>query len=396
MSNKLLKQIDKEICKAYIKDPESFSKDPIIKSIADFGLYEKTFEERNGFSLQSISKKYKPEDIDKVFSLIEISKNMETQEASEGICFALGIVLGTLYWESKYYFSNWAENFNDESIVKALNLFSGNLKILKDDLRFITFDKGVIQKLPITQAISKCYDEYCDYPSNYVSEWDIRDINSIKKNLELTILLINVFLKTIPSDSIFSDWTSSLVDFLELTKDLNDNFENIVILANNSNLISVAPKAPSVKNKPDIFYNQLTQKNMIKKYDVEICKADDIEGFVTGIVLMPDIEDLQGQVISKEEIRKAMVYYMLNHQQFDIMHNEKVLKSSLTDGEERQVALIQNVQLEQEVKYGDKTVPAGTWIQETYILDKELKKSVKNKTLKGYSVFGTADITPKE
>ncbi len=166
-------------------------------------------------------------------------------------------------------------------------------------------------------------------------------------------------------------------------KEVNEEYISKVfkiIDACNDLLIKINPK-----NKETNDNLQTIQK----KYEVKIAK--NFEGLVTGIVLEPEKVDLQGQIVSEEEIYKAMKEYMLNYSNFDVMHNMEVLKSD--KGEGRQVALIQNFIAPQDLNYGETVVKKGTWLQETLILDETLKKSVEDGKINGYSIYGKASIT---
>lgn len=391
-----IKVLDKHVITKFIQD-NNINNDPEIKKlIPDFEVYKSAFKERNGYSLEEISKKYNSNDSEKVYPLISISKAIELYPASEGIAYALGIVLHELYRDLDWYIDRFTRVFTDADLIRSLNLYKAFLKIVKDDLRFITFNNGVITNLPITQTVQKCYEDYY-YSETYVESWQVEDMNEIKKNLDLSVLLLNTFLLTIPPNPEYEFFTNILSSFLQQSIDLNNNFANIVMMANSAGAINVEPKPREQSPDPTIFYNQTTQKNMKKNYNVELVKKSDtyeFEGFVTGIVLSPEVVDLQGQIVSKEEIRSAMVNFMKNYQQFDVMHDLNVLKSKIEDGDSRQVVLVQNFIAPQDLIYGERIVKEGTWLQETLILDEEIKKQIANGTIKGYSIYGTANVQP--
>lgn len=390
-----IKALDKHVITKFIQDNNSVNNDPEIKKlIPDFEVFKSAFKERNGWSLEEILKKYTANDSEKVYPLISISKAVELYPASEGIAYALSIVLHELYRELKWYIDRFTRDFSDADLIRSLNLYNAFLKIVKDDLRFITFNNGSIATLPITQTIKKCYDDYY-YNENYIDDWEVEDMNQIKKSLDLSGLLLNTFLLTIPQNPEYEFFIKIIESFLQQSIDLNNNFANIVMMANSIGTINVAEKPPTQYIEPTIFYNQTTQKNMKKAYDVELIKKnEDFEGYVTGIVLSPETVDLQGHIVSKEEIRSAMVDFMKNYQQFDVMHDLNVLKSKIEDGDSRQVVLVQNFIAPQDLIYDEKVVKEGTWLQENLLLDEEIKKQIANGTLKGYSIYGTANIQP--
>lgn len=57
-----------------------------------------------------------------------------------------------------------------------------------------------------------------------------------------------------------------------------------------------------------------------KSLATKIEKLDDEQRLVYGTVMESDIEDLQGDIISKDDLEKACHNFMLNYQQFGEVH----------------------------------------------------------------------------
>lgn len=389
-----LLEIDKKIVLKYLID-DNFT--PENNGIKDFTKYQDSFKQRYNYSLENIKKilesndikEVNEQDVSKLLNLTTISKAFNVETATQGIVIALKQILDDLYYDSKYFLDRCTRNFTNADVVRQINLFLFYTKMVKDDLGFITFHNGKINSVPITQTISKswdCWDDcYYDNPM-IVDSWDIKEMNSIDNGLKLSINLLSALLSIYPSNEEFNFFYTILETTLNIIIDTDLIFKDIVILANSLDLIRVTPKLPQPVVNPTIFYDQQTVQ---KKYEVKIAK--NFEGLVTGIVLEPEKVDLQGQIVSEEEIYKAMKEYMLNYSNFDVMHNMEVLKSD--KGEGRQVALIQNFIAPQDLNYGETVVKKGTWLQETLILDETLKKSVEDGKINGYSIYGKAIIT---
>ena len=127
---------------------------------------------------------------------------------------------------------------------------------------------------------------------------------------------------------------------------------------------------------------------IIKSYDeaqeeaVQICKVDNEKQIVTGAVLVPDKEDLQGDSVSAEEIEKAMINYMTNdNSKLGWMHDE-------IDQKEKRFKIIECFCAPQDLNYGKKLVRKGTWIISVKYFKKDDWDKVKSGVVKGFSISG--------
>ena len=114
-----------------------------------------------------------------------------------------------------------------------------------------------------------------------------------------------------------------------------------------------------------------------KDWNIPIYKSDE-ERFVYGIVLQPDIEDLQGDVISQEEIAKAAHSFVENVQTFGIQHNTISKK----------IKLWESYLAPQDLTIAGQEVKKGSWVMGVHVNDDEIWKSVKDGTLTGFSIRG--------
>lgn len=399
----ILKRKDKEVVLKSLLEENNFKPESV--GVTNWETYETGFKNRNGYSVADIKKSLKDqgvteineEGVDKVFNLMNISKAEGLEPATEGIIYALITSLSSLYNRSQWRLESFTDNFDNADLVRSINLFVFYVKMIKDDLGFITYNDGQIATVPITTTIAKYWDDYDDYYYNdpsKVNSWEVNQINDINKELRISILLLDSLMKIFPDNPDFDFFKTILETGLDVMREFQLNFPNIVILANQKDLIRVEPKTISPKAEPVVFYNDpVTKSKLVKKkyYDVSVVKNDtEFEGLVTGIVYAPDTKDADGNYASAEVIEKAMRTFMTDYYQFDVMHDLNVLKSD--KGEGRQVALIQNFIAPQDLTYGDRIVKKGTWIQETQYFDEEIKKKIADGTYNGYSLYGLADI----
>lgn len=392
--NEILEQKDKEIILKYLIEDNNFK--PESHGILDFDLYKNNFNERNNYSLEDIKKFFvdnkvneiNESDIDKIIVLSKISKVFTVENAIQGIILALKSALDNLYYDSKFFLNQCTNKFTNADIVRQINLFLFYIKMVKDDLGFITFKNGKIKTVPITEKISKywdsCNDCYYDNPLN-VNEWDINEVNRIDEGLKLSINLLSSLLSIYPNDEQFKLFYTILETTLIAISDTDAIFKDIVILANSLDIIRITPKSAQAITKPIVFFEDTN-----KSFDY-IVKNVDSQGIVTGIVLEPGDNlnrDLQNQYISSEEIEKAMINYMENHQQLGLQH-ESILKSDKSN--EREATLLENYITQQDTLIGPENVKKGSWIQ-TWKTYGKIKEQVDKGLKTGFSIGGLAEV----
>lgn len=119
--------------------------------------------------------------------------------------------------------------------------------------------------------------------------------------------------------------------------------------------------------------------NIIKEWQVNFMKLEDEKRLVTGVVIEPETEDTYGDVISTEEIEKAMVKFMEKGPTFRVQHD---------DGFKPKVMIIENW-IEREGRVvNNQYIKAGTWVMTTKVLDDEVWELIKSGKLNGYSFRG--------
>lgn len=132
-----------------------------------------------------------------------------------------------------------------------------------------------------------------------------------------------------------------------------------------------------------------------KRGELLVRKAEDGEDpekvvRMFGIVMKPDVPDIEGDVTSAEEIRNANDLFMREFGTLGFMH-----KKDVSD----KVRIIQNVIAPVDFDFplpdGEtKKVAEGTWYQELFTDDPELVKRVRTKKLNGLSIGGFARRVP--
>lgn len=112
----------------------------------------------------------------------------------------------------------------------------------------------------------------------------------------------------------------------------------------------------------------------------KILKASDDFGFVLVPILVPDEADLQGDVISAEDIEKAAHTYMEESQAGGYMHRQ-----ILTD-----VRLVESWIQRSETEIEGVLIKIGTWLGAWRIYNEELRGLIKEGKITGVSIGGSA------
>ena len=113
------------------------------------------------------------------------------------------------------------------------------------------------------------------------------------------------------------------------------------------------------------------------KKTVEIAKVDTDQRLIYGVVLVPDVEDLQGDICSKEDIQEAAHDYLVNSRLIKAQHRAP------TDADvvECYIAPV-------DIPLGKGIVPAGSWVMVTKVNSNAMWTAIKKGDITGYSIGG--------
>jgi hypothetical protein len=108
------------------------------------------------------------------------------------------------------------------------------------------------------------------------------------------------------------------------------------------------------------------------------------EGKVFGIVLAPDREDSQGDVLDAVEIERACHRFMVNSRKADVQHS----------GVQAGADLIENYIAPVDMEVAGERVTKGSWVQAWQITDPVVKQEVEEGERTGFSIGGTGVREP--
>jgi len=111
------------------------------------------------------------------------------------------------------------------------------------------------------------------------------------------------------------------------------------------------------------------------------------ERYVLGVVLEPEVVDAQGDIYSVEEIRQAAHRFMEEFGGLGLMHRLQV---------NGQVRILESYLAPVDLEVGGIVARRGTWLLAVRILSDELWARVKDGSLSGFSVGGSARRVPED
>jgi rubrerythrin len=122
-----------------------------------------------------------------------------------------------------------------------------------------------------------------------------------------------------------------------------------------------------------------------KTFRSKISKVDEYKHVLTGVVLEPDTVDLQGDVITSDDIYKAMEKYMIKSQTVGKQHNGVA-----------NAAVIESYVAPCDFMLGNPAglVRKGSWVMSVKIFDERLWGSVMKGEFTGFSIGGSGVRTP--
>lgn len=117
-------------------------------------------------------------------------------------------------------------------------------------------------------------------------------------------------------------------------------------------------------------------RSSVKK-EVELFKYDEEQRLIYGVVLIPEVEDLQGDICSKEDIQEAAHDYLVKSRLIKAQHRAP------TDAD-----VVECYIAPCDIPLGKGIAPAGSWVLVTKINSAAMWEAVKKQEITGYSIGG--------
>lgn len=125
-------------------------------------------------------------------------------------------------------------------------------------------------------------------------------------------------------------------------------------------------------------------KDNVQK-ETTILKADDELRIVYGVVLEPDTEDLQGDILDAETIEKAAHGYL---QESRVVGDSHMVQAAAD--------VVESYIAPADIQLGEQTVKKGSWVMGVKVNDDEMWAAVKKGEFSGFSIGGFGTREPVE
>jgi DNA adenine methylase len=110
------------------------------------------------------------------------------------------------------------------------------------------------------------------------------------------------------------------------------------------------------------------------------------ERFVLGVVLVPEDVDAQGDIYSAQEVRNTAHLFMEEYRGLGLMHRHRV---------NDQVKIVESYVAPGDFEIAGQSIRKGTWLLGVRVLSDALWEQVKDGTLGGFSIGGSARKLPE-
>ncbi|RPE10562.1 XkdF-like putative serine protease domain-containing protein [Paenibacillus polymyxa] len=157
----------------------------------------------------------------------------------------------------------------------------------------------------------------------------------------------------------------------------------------NANITHISYVDKGANQKRFFFTKSETKPNFEKQVRL-ITKSDDPKQLVYGVVYEPDVEDTHGDIMTAEEIEKAVHGFMSNLAiaKGAVMDTQHDFDPGVGDVVECYVAPV-------DFEMGEETIKKGSWVLVTKAND-DIWNKIQDGEVTGYSMAGTAETIEKQ
>ena len=142
-----------------------------------------------------------------------------------------------------------------------------------------------------------------------------------------------------------------------------------------------------------------SENNKTFKNYFNICKINEDKRLVTGPALIPDVFDLQNDIISANEIEKAAFRYMIklsfrDDPEFlsELGMNDKSQRGFMHVEFNRKIAIVESYIAPIDFTLNKRDITKGTWIVTMKVFDDEVWNLVKIGKIRGFSIGGQSTV----
>lgn len=146
----------------------------------------------------------------------------------------------------------------------------------------------------------------------------------------------------------------------------------------------------SVDKATDIVHVQRLQEgqaskryrvhSVVKEWKVDIIEKQEEKRIVYGVVLRPNVPDLQNDVYNAEEVEKAAHYFMIESRKADWMHQRTLAKSDAVP--------VESYIAPADFTVNGYTIQKGDWVMGMHVPNPELWGAIKKGEAASFSIRG--------
>jgi hypothetical protein len=219
------------------------------------------------------------------------------------------------------------------------------------------------------------------------------------------------FIKSIPMDMSLNEIRDALYDAVRIFRNENKNIEwNDIydIYLDGSCIVHFSYKddTPGKYFSYDYSFNEKDEAILTNPVEVKleqsweevdkkefgkektIFKVDKAKHLVYGVVLAPNEEDAQGDIINEDEIEKTAHKFMEDYRdqvsEMGIMHKKTT----------PHVVMVENYVAPSDFELNGETVTKGSWVMVSKVKNKDIWKKVEDGEFTGYSIGGKGKRVP--
>lgn len=314
--------------------------------------------------------------------------------AAQAVFMSLKSSLCDLRCNGDWIYSGINRKSRDINRVRFNNVYISAIKMLEDDLSFVSFKAGMITAVPqpIMVPTKKFFVQK--------DPWDVEAVNRYITALNGAVYLLGAAIELVPEGPEFDGFRQQLEDVLTILMQVQTDLPGIIQTANDLQVVRVytgdVPDQlmPMMQQEVNFQLGKRATQTVNEIEDLgeyRIEKVDKSRRMVKGVVLQPDIVDLQGQWIGADAIEEAMEKFMENYQQIGLMHTQFNKNAGFKD---KDFVIIENYITKKDEEIGGKLVPAGSWVMTTKIKNDKIWARILKGELTGYSVGGYSLIKP--
>jgi len=151
--------------------------------------------------------------------------------------------------------------------------------------------------------------------------------------------------------------------------------------------LAPATAQPDAETDDHISSTRLQFKRDVQLWIEKDAAVADEQRLVYGVVLIPELADSQGDIVSAEEIEQTAHRFLVSYRQQGIQHVGEPIPS---------IEVVESYIAPVQMEIAGRMVPQGSWVMVSKINDPEIWQMVKDGLLAGFSIQGTAYSHPED